>query len=123
MLKLGKKSVPILTRSLQNTDEDSLVHIITTLGHIADPAAIIPILDIINTQPKNANIRQAAYEALERIHSPDTAINLVQGLKDPVEAVRMSAARAVSKNFSLALLAWLRKEIREGAAKRKGTKG
>ncbi|MBU2631876.1 MAG: HEAT repeat domain-containing protein [Proteobacteria bacterium] len=116
LLKLGKKSVPILTKSLQNTDEDCLVHLITVLGYIADPAAIIPILDIINTQPKNANIRQAAYEALERIHSPDTAINLVQGLKDPVEAVRMSAARAVNKNFSIPLVAWLRKVIRKGDA-------
>lgn len=116
LLKLGKKSVPILTKSLQNTDEDCLVHIITTLGYIADPAAVIPILDIINTQPENANIRQAAYEALERIHSPDTLINLAQGLKDPVEAVRMSAARALNKNISIALVAWLRNVIREDAA-------
>ncbi len=114
LLKLDRKSVPILIKSLQNTDEDFLVHIITTLGYITDPAAIIPILEIINTHPKNANIRQAAYEALERIHSPDTLICLVQGIKDPVEAVRMSAARAINNNFSIALVASIRNVIREG---------
>lgn len=114
LLRLGKKSVPTLIRSLQNTDENFLVHIITTLGYIADFSAVIPILDIINTQPENANIRQAAYEALERIHPPNTLISLVQGLKDPVEAVRMSAARAINKTFSIALVAGLRNEIRKG---------
>ncbi|MCP3943158.1 MAG: response regulator [Desulfobacteraceae bacterium] len=117
LLKLGEKSVPILTKSLQNTDEDRLIHIITILGYIADPSAVIPILDIVNTQPKNANIRQAAYEALERIHSPDTLISLVKGLKDPVETVRMSAARAVNKNLSIAMVAGLRNEIRKGSIK------
>jgi len=72
LLKLGTKSTPILTRAFKNAQADYLVHLMTTLGYIGDPAAIIPILDIINTQPKDANIRQAAYEAMERIPSPQT---------------------------------------------------
>lgn len=63
-----------------------MVHLITTLGYIEDQAAIPAIMDIINTQPQDANIRQAAYEAMERIPSPRTAICLVQGpriLKNP----------------------------------------
>jgi len=115
LMKLGNKATPILTKAFQNADADYLVHLVTTLGYIGDPAAITPILDIINTQPADANIRQAAYEAMERIPSPKTAISLVQGLQDPVESVRMSAARAIDRNLSKALVAGLRNVVREGS--------
>lgn len=115
LMKLGTKATPILTKAFQNADADYLVHLVTTLGYIGDPAAITPILDIINTQPADANIRQAAYEAMERIPSPKTAISLVQGLQDPVESVRMSAARAIDRNLSKALVAGLRNVVREGS--------
>ncbi|MFH2090994.1 MAG: HEAT repeat domain-containing protein [Pseudomonadota bacterium] len=115
LMKLGTKSTPILTKAFQNAEADYLVHLVTTLGYIGDPAAVTPILDIINTQPGDANIRQAAYEAMERIPSPKTAIALVQGLQDPVEAVRMSAARAIDKNLSKVLVAGLRNVVREGS--------
>ncbi|THB77435.1 MAG: HEAT repeat domain-containing protein, partial [Desulfobacteraceae bacterium] len=108
LMKLGGKAVPILTRAFKNAESDYLVHLITTLGYIGDQAAISSILDIINTQPKDANIRQAAYEAMERIPSPKTAICLAQGLQDPVEAVRMSAARAIDLNLSKPLVAGLK---------------
>lgn len=114
LMKLGTKATPLLTRAFHNAEADYLVHLVTTLGYIGDPAAISPILDIINTQPKDANIRQAAYEAMERIPSPKTAICLAQGLQDPVEAVRMSAARAVDKNLSKPLVAGLKNIVREG---------
>ena len=115
LMKLGNKATPILTKAFQNADADYLVHLVTTLGYIGDPAAITPILDIINTQPADANIRQAAYEAMERIPSPKTAISLVQGLQDPVESVRMSAARAIDRNLSKALVAGLKNVVREGS--------
>lgn len=115
LMKLGNKSVPILTRAFKNAESDYLVHLITTLGYIGDPAGISPILDIINTQPKDANIRQAAYEAMERIPSPQTAICLAQGLQDPEESVRMSAARAIDKNLSKALVAGLKNIVRTGS--------
>ncbi len=113
LMKIGNKATPILTKAFQNADADYLVHLVTTLGYIGDPAAITPILDIINTQPADANIRQAAYEAMERIPSSKTAISLVQGLQDPVESVRMSAARAIDRNLSKALVAGLRNVVRE----------
>ncbi|MGM0653797.1 MAG: response regulator [Thermodesulfobacteriota bacterium] len=82
-------------------------------GNTKDQAAIPAIINIINTQPKDANIRQAAYEAMERIPSPRTAICLVQGLQDPEESVRMGAARAVDKNLSKPLVAGLKNIIRD----------
>jgi len=115
LMKLGKKATPLLTRAFENAEADYLVHLITTLGYIKDPAAITAILDIINTQPRDANIRQAAYEAMERIPSPKTAICLAQGLQDPVESVRMSAARAIDKNISKPLVAGLKNIVREGS--------
>ena len=113
LMKLGHKATPVLTNAFQNANANYLVHLLTTLGYIGDPAAVDPILDIVNTQPSDANIRQAAYEAMERIPSPRTAISLVQGLQDPVEAVRMSAALAIDKNLSKALVAGLRNVVRE----------
>ena len=49
LMKLGSKATPILTRAFKNAEADYLVHLITTLGYINDPAAIPSILNIINT--------------------------------------------------------------------------
>ncbi len=114
LIKLGSKATPLLTQAFKNAEADYLIHLITTLGYIKDPSAVSAILDIVNTQPKDANIRQAAYEAMERIPSPKTAICLAQGLQDPVESVRMSAARAIDKNLSRALVAGLKNIVRQG---------
>lgn len=112
LIHLGKKATPLLARAAENASADYMVHLITTLGHIKDPAAIAPMTAIINTQPADANIRQAVYEAMERIPSPKTAICLAQGLQDPVEAVRMSAAQAMDVNLSKPLVAGLKNIVR-----------
>ncbi|HCY85833.1 MAG TPA: hypothetical protein DHV36_11925 [Desulfobacteraceae bacterium] len=79
-------------------------------------------LNLCNSmRAKDANIRQAAYEAMERIPSPKTAICLAQGLQDPVESVRMSAARAIDKNLSKPLVAGLKNIVRDGSDTAKTT--
>ncbi len=113
LIEIGKKAVPTLTTAAANAETDYMVHLCTTLGYIGDSTALPTILDIIKLQPKNPNIRQAAYEALERLPSTKSAISLACGLQDPVEAVRMSAARAVDKNISRVLVAGLKNIIRE----------
>ncbi|MFH1156840.1 MAG: HEAT repeat domain-containing protein [Pseudomonadota bacterium] len=115
LIEIGNKSVPILTRAASNAESDYMVHLITTLGYIGDQAAVPVIIDIINLKPKDPNIRQAAYEALERIPSPKSAISLAIGLQDSVEAVRMSAARAVDRNLSRVLVAGLKNIVRESS--------
>ncbi len=115
IMKIGGKAVPILTKAFGNAEADYMVHLITTLGYIGDTSAVNSIIEIINTQPKDANIRQAAYEAMERLPSQKSAICLAQGLQDPVESVRMSAARAIDKNLSKALVAGLKNIVREGS--------
>src|SRR6056297_892373 len=59
-INMGKKATPLLTKAFQNAKADYMVHLITTLGYIKDQAAIPAIINIINTQPKDTNIRQAA---------------------------------------------------------------
>ncbi|PID74774.1 MAG: hypothetical protein CSB28_01450 [Desulfobacterales bacterium] len=79
LIKMGKKATPIITRAFQDANPDYLIHLITTLGYIGDAAAVPTLVSIINTQPENANIRQAVYESMERIPSQKTAICLAQG--------------------------------------------
>ena len=113
LIEIGNKAVPILTSAIANANADYMVHLITTLGYIGDQAALPALLDIINLKPRDPNIRQAAYEALERLPSTKSAISLAGGLQDEVEAVRMSAARAVDKNISKVLVAGLKNIVRE----------
>lgn len=114
LIKIGGKAVPVLTAATSNAGTDCMVHLITTLGYIKDPKALPIILDIMKTRPADPNIRQAAYESMERIPSAKSAIALAVGIQDPVEAVRMSAALAMDKNISKVLVAGLKNIIREG---------
>ncbi|MBF0232261.1 MAG: response regulator [Desulfamplus sp.] len=114
LIEIGGKAVPILTAATSNANTDFMVHLITTLGYIKDQKALPIILDIIKTKPDDPNIRQAAYESMERIPSTKSSIALAVGIQDPVEAVRMSAARAMDKNISKVLVAGLKNIVREG---------
>ncbi len=113
LIEIGKKAVPTLTTATRNAEADYMIHLVTTLGYIGDQSALPTLLDIINVSPKDPNIRQALYEALERLPSTKSAISLVGGLQDGVEAVRMSAARAVDKNLSKVLVAGLKNIVRQ----------
>ena len=113
LIAIGNKAVPALTMAIPNAGPDHTIHLVTTIGYIGDPSALPTLLDLINIQPKDANIRLALYEALERIPSAKSAISLAGGLSDRVEAVRMSAARAVDKNLSKVLVAGLKNIVRQ----------
>ncbi|MBF0201247.1 MAG: response regulator [Desulfamplus sp.] len=114
LIEIGGKAVPILTSATEDAGTDFMVHLITTLGYIQDPKALPVIIDIMKTRPSDPNVRQAAYESMERIPSSKSAILLAVGIQDPVEAVRMSAARAMDKNISKVLVAGLKNVVREG---------
>ncbi len=113
LIEIGKKAVPTLTTATRNAEADYMIHLVTTLGYIGDQSALPTLLDIINVKPKDPNIRQALYEALERLPSTKSAISLANGLQDGIEAVRMSAARAVDKNLSKVLVAGLKNIVRQ----------
>lgn len=115
LIEIGGKAVPILTAATSDAGTDFMIHLITTLGYIKDPKSLPVILDIMKTKPADPNVRQAAYESMERIPSVKSSISLAVGIQDPVEAVRMSAARAMDKNISKVLVAGLKNIVREGS--------
>ncbi|MBF0209610.1 MAG: response regulator [Desulfamplus sp.] len=113
LIEIGGKAVPILTDATSDANSDFMVHLITTLGYIKDQKALPVILDIMKAKPDDPNIRQAAYESMEKIPSTKSAIALAIGIQDPVEAVRMSAARAMDRNISKVLVAGLKNIVQE----------
>lgn len=100
LVGIGAKTVPILTENLRFDDPDLQIHTLNVLGDIGDPAAIGPIRKLLHNQPKNANVRFAAYEALGLLPLDKGAYILTQGLSDPVEHVCIAAAKAVDRNFN-----------------------
>ena len=100
LVNIGAKAVPVLTQNLLFDDPDLQIHTLNVLGDIGDAAAIGPIRKLLHTQPRNANVRFAAYEALGLLPLEKGAYVLTQGLSDPVEHVCIAAAKAIDANFN-----------------------
>ncbi|TYT74791.1 HEAT repeat domain-containing protein [Desulfobotulus mexicanus] len=114
LISIGDKAVPVVVENLKESDDDALVHTLNVLGNIGDKSAIPAIQKILFRRPENANVRFAAYEAMERLPAAKAAISLATGLEDPEEQVRLAAARAVDKNLSPILAAGLKNMIAPG---------
>lgn len=113
IIDIGPKAVPILTANLRNDDPDLLIHTLNALGAIGDEAAIMPIRKLLVNEPRDPNVRFAAYEALGRLPVAKGAIALAQGLQDPVGNVRAAAASAINHNYNTVLAAGLKNMIRD----------
>lgn len=113
---MGGKSVPVLIGNLLHDDPDLLIHTLNVLGETGDESAIVPIRKLLHNEPKNANVRFAAYEALGLLPVEKGAFALAQGLSDPVENVRAAAAGAIDRNYNTMLAAGLKNVIRAGDA-------
>jgi CheY-like chemotaxis protein/HEAT repeat protein len=111
---MGGKAVPILISNLLHDDPDLLIHTLNVLGEIGDESAIVPIRKLLHNEPKDANVRFAAYEALGLLPVEKGAFALAQGLTDPVGNVRSAAARAIDRNYNTMLAAGLKNLIRSG---------
>lgn len=112
LVAIGPKSVPYLISNLTYEDEDFLIHTLNVLGDIADESAVKPIRKLLTNEPKNANVRFAAYEALALLPLKAGAYTLTIGLTDPEDHVCVAAARAIDKNFSDILAAGLKNLLR-----------
>lgn len=108
LVNIGPKCVPILTQSLLYDDPDLQIHTLNVLGDIGDLAAIAPIRKLLHNQPKNPNVRFAAYEALGMLPLDKGAYVLTQGLSDPVEHVCIAAAKAIDRNYNEILAAGIK---------------
>jgi CheY-like chemotaxis protein len=110
---IGRKAVPVLINNLRYDDPDLLIHSLNVLGAIGDESAITPIRKLLHNDPKDANVRFAAYEALGQLPTAKGAFALSQGLNDPVDNVRAAAAGAIDRNYNTVLAAGIKNMIRD----------
>jgi CheY-like chemotaxis protein len=116
LVRIGPKAVPILIDNLLHDDPDFRIHTLNVLGDIGDESAIVPIRKLLANEPKSANVRFAAYEALAMLPLKKGAYTLTAGLTDPEDHVCIAAARAIDRNFSPILAAGIKNLLR-GAEK------
>lgn len=112
LTEIGPKAVPVLTSNLRYDDPDLVIHTLNVLGLIGDESAIAPIRKLLHNEPKDANVRFAAYEALGLLPVAKGAFVLAQGLHDPVDNVRAAAAKAINHNYNTVLAAGIKNMIR-----------
>lgn len=112
LVRIGPKSVPYVIESLRSDDVDLQINSLNVLGDIGDISAAAPIRKMLQFEVKNANVRFAAYEALSFMPVVQGAYVLAGGLTDPVEHVRIAAARAVDRNYNDVLSVGLRNMVR-----------
>lgn len=110
---IGSKAVPVLLGNLRFDDPDLLIHTLNVLGDIGDATAIGPIRKLLHNEPRDANVRFAAYEALGKLPMAKGAFALAQGLTDPVENVRSAAAGAIDHNYNTVLAAGIKNMLRD----------
>ena len=115
LVDIGAKAVPVLIRNLHYNDPDLLIHSLNALGAIGDESAIPSIRKLLHNEPRDANVRFAAYEALGLLPTAKGAFALAQGLHDPVENVRAAAAGAIERNYDTVLAAGIKNMIRDEA--------
>jgi CheY-like chemotaxis protein len=112
LVRIGVKAVPVLIENLKETDSDLLIHTLNVLGEIGDDSAIMPIRALLNTVPRNPNVRFAAYEALALLPLRKGAYTLAAGLTDSEDHVCTAAARAIDRNFNEILAAGIKNMVR-----------
>jgi CheY-like chemotaxis protein len=113
MTDIGPKAVPVLIENLRYDDPDLTIHTLNVLGAIGDESAIQPIRKLLHNEPRDANVRFAAYEALGILPVAKGAFALAQGLHDPVDNVRAAAAGAINHNYNTVLAAGIKNMVRD----------
>jgi CheY-like chemotaxis protein/HEAT repeat protein len=114
--EIGGMSVRVLVKNLLRDDPDLVIHSLNVLGDLGDSAAITPIRKLLFNEPKDPNIRFAAYEALGRLPLDKNSFTLATGLEDPVDIVRDAAIKAIDHNYNPVLAGGVRNLIRPGDA-------
>ncbi len=112
LVRIGAKAVPALIDNLLQDDPDFIIHTLNVLGDIGDESAIMPIRKLLGKEPKSANVRFAAYEALALLPLRKGAYTLTAGLTDPEDHVCVAAARAIDQNYSEILIAGIKNLLR-----------
>ncbi|MBY9002188.1 MAG: HEAT repeat domain-containing protein [Candidatus Heimdallarchaeota archaeon] len=92
--ELGTNAVEPLIAELSNIQSTVRVCAVETLGKIADPKAITPLINTLKDEKEDALVREYAVYALERIGKPavKTLITALKELKDPNALAPLKAA-------------------------------
>ncbi|MCK5520207.1 MAG: response regulator, partial [Candidatus Marinimicrobia bacterium] len=112
LVTIGAKSVPVLLGNLLYDDHDLLIHTLNILGEIGDESVINPIRKLLYTEPKDANVRFAAYEAFALLPMKKGPFILIDGLQDKEESVAVAATKAIEEHFNDILAAGIRNLIK-----------
>lgn len=114
LVSLGSKALPMLADNLLQGDPDLLIHTLNVMGDMGDEGAIPAVKKLIHNQPRDGNVRFAAYETLGRLPLTKGAYVLAAGLHDSVDNVRSAAAAAIDSNYNEILAAGLKNMVRVG---------
>ncbi|WP_291322177.1 HEAT repeat domain-containing protein [Desulfonatronospira sp.] len=113
LVRIGPKAVPMLCDNLLHDDPDLLIHTLNVLGDIGDSSALTFIRKMLGKEPRDPNVRFAAYEALGRMPLDKGAYILARGLTDPEEHVCVVAASAIDQNLNQVLAAGVKNMVRQ----------
>ncbi len=113
LVRIGPKAVPMLCDNLMHDDPDLVIHTLNVLGDIGDASALTFIRKMLGKEPKDPNVRFAAYEALGRMPLEKGAYILARGLTDPEEHVCVVAASAIDQNLNQVLAAGVKNMVRQ----------
>ncbi len=114
LAQIGAKVVPMLVENLRIDDPDLQVHSLNVLGFIGDVSAVRAVRKLIHNEPADANVRFAAYESLGMMPLAKGGYILAEGLTDPVDQVRIAAAKAIEWNCDDVLIAGVQNLVRQG---------
>ena len=107
-MAIGAKAVPLLIENLKGHDLDLQILSLNVLQWVGDKSAAIAVRKLINSQPRDANVRFAAYETLAEISDRSGDYVLAGGLTDLDSNVRIAAARAIDCTLGEVLVAGIR---------------
>ncbi|MEA2083851.1 MAG: response regulator [Thermodesulfobacteriota bacterium] len=112
LVSIGPKAVPLLIANLSYNDSDLQILTLNTLMEFDDKSAVQPIRKLLNSRPRDSNVRFAAYETLSRLPMRKGDYVIADGLTDPDDNVRMAAARAIDHNLNPILTAGIKNMIK-----------
>ena len=114
LAQIGAKAIPMLVENLKVDDPDLQVHSLNVLGFIGDVSAVRAVRKLIHNEPADANVRFAAYESLGMMPLAKGGFILAEGLVDPVDQVRIAAAKAIEWNCDDILIAGVQNLVGQG---------
>ena len=96
---IGAEAIPYLVECLNSPNKNRVIIALNILGESGIIEAVKPVRNFIESLPKDANTRFAAFEALGFLPGKTGAYTLTQGILDEDEGVRVAAARAINQQF------------------------